>query len=122
MKRTYKKNRAKKRSAYETYSYWYDVKTKTAKGKRKYYDKLTVEEFEKAYRQAKDIGWRNPAKTIAEKQRKIDYTFQKNYEEVMGVKLNIEDFETKEARMKLFEDFTGGHITDELREEFEALY
>lgn len=125
MARQYKKNRAARRTPYETYSYWYDAKTKTVKGKKKYYDKLTLEEFEKAYRQARDLGWRNPAKTIAEKQRKISYQFQRNYEKVMDVKINENDFDTKEARENLFINFANAHIDsnlDTVREEFEALY
>lgn len=122
MKRAYKANRAKARTPYETYSYWYDIKTKSAQGKKKYHEKLTAKEFDKVYRQARDLGWKNPAKTIAQKQRKIDYNFQKNYEAAMGVKLKAEDFETKEARQALFMNFTGGNPTDELREAFETLY
>lgn len=123
MARTYKKHRAARRTPYETYSYWYDVKTKSEKGKRKYHEKLTVEEFEKVYKEAKDLGWKNPAKTIAEKQRKILYDFQKNYEEATGTKLTVEDFETKEARENLFFSFAALYENGEIaREEFEALY
>ena len=123
MARAYKKNRAARRTPYETYSYWYDVKTKTEKGKRKYHEKLTVEEFDIVYKEAKDLGWRNPAKTIAEKQRKIEYNFQRNYEEATGKKLKVEDFETKEARENLFFDFVSLYENGDIaRDQFEALY
>lgn len=123
MPRQYKRNRAKRRTPYETYSYWYDQKTKTEAGKRKYRPKLTESEFYDYYDDAKDAGVRNPAKTIAEKQRKIRYSFQKEYEEAMNKKLTIEDFETPEARERLFMDFAEGYDdTDAAREAFEDLY
>lgn len=130
MPRQYKRNRAKRRTPYETYSYWYDQKTKTAAGKRKYKTKLTESEFYEYYDDARDAGVKNPAKTIAEKQRKIRYSFQKEYEEAMRIKLNddnfklkIENFETPEAREKLFLDFAENYDdTDAAREAFEDLY
>lgn len=123
MPRQYKRNRAKRRTPYETYSYWYDQKTKTAAGKRKYRPKLTESEFYDYYDDAKDAGVRNPAKTIAEKQRKIRYSFQKEYEQAMNRKLTIEDFETPEARESLFIIFAENYDdTDDAREAFEALY
>ena len=123
MPRQYKRNRAKRRTPYETYSYWYDQKTKTDAGKRKYKPKLTESEFYEYYDDAKDAGVRNPAKTIAEKQRKIRYSFQKEYEQAMDKKLTIEDFETPEARERLFMDFAEGYDdTDAAREAFEDLY
>ena len=123
MPRQYKRNRATRRTPYETYSYWYDQKTKTDAGKRKYKPKLTESEFYEYYDDAKDAGVRNPAKTIAEKQRKIRYSFQKEYEQAMDKKLTIEDFETPEARERLFMDFAEGYDdTDAAREAFEDLY
>lgn len=123
MPRQYKRNRAKRRTPYETYSYWYNQKTKTDAGKRKYKPKLTESEFYEYYDDAKDAGVRNPAKTIAEKQRKIRYSFQKEYEQAMDKKLTIEDFETPEARERLFMDFAEGYDdTDAAREAFEDLY
>ncbi len=123
MPRQYKRNRAKRRTPYETYSYWYDQKTKTDAGKRKYKPKLTESEFYEHYDNAKDAGVKNPAKTIAEKQRKIRYSFQREYEQAMDKKLTIEDFETPEAREQLFWDFVEGYDdTDAAREAFEDLY
>ena len=123
MARAYKKNRAARRSPYETFSYWYDVKTKTEAGKRKYLPKLSEEDFEKEYKLAKEAGLKNPAKKIAEGLRKIDYSFQKAYEEETGKKLKIEDYETTEARKQLFLDFAVAYDSFAIaKEEFEALY
>lgn len=124
MPRHYKRNRARRRSAWETYNYWYDQKTKTAAGKKKYYQRLTKEEFEHEYELVKRAGAKNPAKTIAEGQRKLSYKVQKAYQELTDRKITAEDIETKEARQQLFYD-----LVDELdgdyeqaREEFEGLY
>lgn len=120
--RRYKKNRAKRRTPYETYKYWYEQKTKTEAGKRKYLPMMPEEEFNKIYADAKKI-YKNPAKTIAEKQRKIQFSFQKRYEEETGFKLKIEDFETAEARQQIFRRFAEEYADwDTAREEFEALY
>ena len=124
MPRRYKKNRAKRRTPYETYSYWYDKKTKTAAGKKKYYEKLTKEEFEKEYDLVRQAGAKNPAKTIAEGQRKLSYNVQKAYQDLTGKKVTAEDIETKAAREALFyslvDQLEGDY--EEARKEFEALY
>lgn len=121
--RRYKKNRAKRRSAWETYNYWYDKKTATAAGKRKYHERLSEKKFYEEYKKAKLNKWKNPAKSIAEAQRKIDYSFQKEYERVTNQKLKIEDYETKESRQRLFWDFVDKYEDlDEGRDQFEDLY
>ena len=124
MSRRYKKNRAKKRTPYETYSYWYDKKTHTEAGKKKYYEKLTEEKFEKEYKLVRKAGAKNPAKTIAEGQRKLSYNVQRAYQELTGKKVTAEDIETKKAREALFynlvDQLDGDY--DQAREEFEALY
>lgn len=124
MSRRYKRNRAKRRTPYETYSYWYDVKTKTAAGKKKYYEKLTKEEFEMEYELVRRAGAKNPAKTIAEGQRKLSYSVQKRYEDLTGKRVSADDIATKEAREALFyglvDQLDGDY--EKAREEFEALY
>ena len=124
MPRHYKKNRAKRRTAWETYNYWYDVKTKTAAGKKKYHERLTKEEFEEVYADARRAGVKNPAKTIAEGQRKLAYKVQRGYEELIGRRVKPEEIETKEAREILFYDLVDAYEGnyDKAREDFESLY
>lgn len=124
MSRNYKKNRAKRRTPYEAYSYWYDTKTKSEAGKKKYYAKLTREEFEYEYNLVRQAGAKNPAKTIAEGQRKLSYKVQKSYEEITGRRITVEDIETKEAREALFYDLVDDLDGDyeEARRQFEAWY
>ena len=124
MPRRYKRNRAKRRTPYETYSYWYDKKTQSAAGKKKYYEKLTKEEFEREYDLVRREGAKNPAKTIAEGQRKLSFKVQKEYEKLTDRRVTAEDIETKEAREQLFYDLVDALDGDyeKAREEFEALY
>lgn len=123
MPRHYKANRARKRTPWETYNYWYDQKTRTEAGKRKYHERLTKSEFDYYYKLTKEAGYKNPAKTLAEKQRKIRYSVQREYEQAMGKRLSIEEYETKEAREELFFNFAEQFDNmDDAREAFEGLY
>ena len=129
--RKYKKNRAKKRSAYETYSYWYD---KYTKGDKQYwfYDKLTEEEFDIKYnsmiknnKRAKEEKdkIKNPAKTIAAQQIILDRHFLKQYKKKYGKDLG--DIRSADDREQIYIDYIndvnekGEHYT---REDFEEYF
>ena len=100
--------RAKARSAYDTYSYWYD---KYTKGKKAgwFRPKLNKQEFDKMYDSAKKAGVKNNrAKTIAASQEYVNRKFEKQYKELYGKTLG--DLRDPKDREKLFLDFV-----DELR-------
>ena len=111
-KRKYKKNRAKARSSYETYSAYYDKVTK--RNPDMYTKKYTKEEFNEQWLNAKDAGIKNPAITIVRSQRKWDYQFSRRYESLTGTKLTGR--ETKEERQAIFTNF----IEDEFGGDYEA--
>ena len=123
-----KKPRAKAKSAYETYSYWYDKYTKGEKAGW-FSQKLTEDEFygEKgAYELARKAGIKtNRARTIAQSQEYVDRGFEKKYKELYGKKLG--DIRKKEDREQLFYDFVDemqnqGLSYDDAREEFEKYF
>lgn len=113
--RKYKKNRAKKRSAYETYSYWYD---KYTKGDKQYWfkDKLTIEEFDITYNTFKRNKIKNPARTIAAQQIILDRDFLKKYKKKYGKDLT--DIRTAEDREQIYIDWINEGGTRETFEEY----
>ena len=71
--------RAKARSAYDTYEYWYDKYTKGEKAGW-FRPKLNKQEFDEMYELAKRAGIKtNRARTIAMSQEYVDRKFEKNY-------------------------------------------
>lgn len=119
-----KTKRAKARSAWETYNYWYD---KYTKGKKAgwFRPKLSKQEFEQQYDVAKKLGMTNPARTIAMSQEYVDRKFERKYKELYGQ--DLPDIRDKDARIRLFEDFVDemqaqGLTYDEARDEFEAYF
>lgn len=120
--RSYKKNRAKARSPWETYNYWYDKYTKGEK-KGWFRDKLTEAEFNKQYELAKKAKMANPAKAVAQSQEYVDREFEKKYKKLYGK--NLPDIRDKKARENLFIDFMndqGIDDWDEARDEFEKYF
>lgn len=120
--RNYKKNRAKARSPWETYNYWYDKYTKGEK-KGWFRDKLTESEFNKQYELAKKAKMANPAKAVAQSQEYVDREFEKKYKKLYGK--NLPDIRDKKARENLFIDFmneSGIDDWDEARDEFEKYF
>lgn len=116
--------RAKARSAYETYEYWYDKYTKGAKSGW-FRDKYTKEEFEEQYQLAKQAKMTNPARMVAASQEYVDRKFEKKYKEMYGTQLG--DIRDKETREALFTDFVDdllmqGKTYDEARDEFERYF
>ena len=120
-----KVNRANARSAYDTYSYWYDKYTqgKKAGALRPQYSK---QEFDKMYDLAKKAGIKaNRARTIAMSQEYVDRKFEKKYKELYGKELG--DLTDPKDREKLFSDFTKeltaqGMSYDDARSEFEKYF
>lgn len=117
--------RAKARSAYDTYSYWYDRYTKGEKAGW-FRPKYTKQEFDKMYDLAKKAGIKtNRARTIAMSQEYVDRKFEKQYKELYGKTMgNIRD---KADREKLFTDFVDeltaqGMSYDDARSEFEKYF
>ena len=120
-----KKIRAKARSAYDTYSYWYDTYTKGEKAKW-FKDKLSEQEFNDMYDLAKKAGIKtNRARTIAMSQEYVDRKFEKKYKELYGK--NMGDIRKKADREKLFLDYVDelvakGMSYDDARNEFEKYF
>ena len=120
-----KVKRAKARSAYDTYSYWYD---KYTKGKKAgwFRPKYSKQEFDKMYDLAKKAGIKtNRARTIAMSQEYVDRKFEKKYKELYGKELG--DLTNPKDREKLFLDFTKeltaqGMSYDDARNEFEKYF
>ena len=120
-----KVKRAKARSAYDTYSYWYD---KYTKGKKAgwFRPKYSKQEFDKMYDLAKKAGIKaNRARTIAMSQEYVDRKFEKKYKELYGKELG--DLTDPKDREKLFSDFTKeltaqGMSYDDARSEFEKYF
>ena len=120
--RNYKKNRAKTRSPWETYNYWYDKYTKGEKAGW-FRDKLTESEFNKQYDLAKKAKLANPAKAVAQSQEYVDRAFEKKYKKFYGK--NLPDIRDKKAREDLFINFmneSGIDDWDEARDEFEKYF
>ena len=120
-----KVKRAKARSAYDTYSYWYD---KYTKGKKAgwFRPKYSKQEFDKMYDLAKKAGIKTKrARTIAASQEYVDRKFEKKYKELYGKELG--DLRDPKAREKLFTDFTKeltaqGMSYDDAKSEFEKYF
>ena len=117
--------RAKARSAYDTYSYWYD---KYTKGKKAgwFRPKYSKQEFDKMYDLAKKAGIKaNRARTIAMSQEYVDRKFEKKYKELYGKEMG--DLRDPKDRERLFLDFTKeltaqGMSYDDARNEFEKYF
>ena len=120
-----KGKRAKARSAYETYEYWYDKYTKGEKAGW-FKDKLSEQEFNEMYDLAKKAGIKtNRARTIAMSQEYVDRKFEKQYKELYGK--NMGDIRDPKDREKLFTDFVDeltaqGMSYDDAREEFKKYF
>ena len=120
-----KKVRAKARSAYDTYSYWYDTYTKDEKAGW-FRPKLNEQEFNEMYDLAKKAGIKtNRARTIAMSQEYVDRKFEKQYKELYG--RNMGNIRDKADREKLFTDFVDeltaqGMSYDDARKEFESYF
>lgn len=117
--------RAKARSAYDTYSYWYDKYTKGEKAGW-FRPKYTKQEFDQMYDLAKKAGIKtNRARTIAASQEYVDRNFEKKYKELYGK--NMGDIRNKANREQLFVDFVDelvaeGKSYDDARNEFEKYF
>ena len=120
-----KKVRAKARSAYDTYSYWYDTYTKGEKAGW-FKPKLNEQDFNEMYDLAKKAGIKtNRARTIAMSQEYVDRKFEKQYKELYGK--NMGDLTNPKDREKLFTDFvdeltTQGMSYADARKEFESYF
>ena len=120
-----KVKRAKARSAYDTYSYWYDKYTKGEKAGwfRPKYDE---QKFNEMYDLAKRSGIKNNrARSIAMSQEYVDRKFEKKYKELYGKELG--DLTDPKDRERLFLDFVGeltaqGMSYDDARQEFERYF
>ena len=120
-----KVKRAKPRSAYETYEYWYNKYTKGEKAGW-FRPKYTKQKFDELYELAKRAGIKtNRARTIAMSQEYVDRNFEKKYKELYGKKLG--DLRDPKDREKLFKDFINelrmqGMSYDDARNEFEKYF
>ena len=120
-----KVKRAKARSAYDTYSYWYDKYTKGEKAGW-FRPKYSKQEFDEMYDLAKKAGIKtNRARTIAMSQEYVDRKFEKKYKELYGKELG--DLTDPKDREKLFSDFTKeltaqGMSYDDAKSEFEKYF
>ena len=117
--------RAKARSAYDTYSYWYDKYTKGEKAGW-FKPKLNEQEFDELYELAKRAGIKaNRARTIAMSQEYVDRKFEKQYKELYGK--NMGDLRDPKDRQRLFLDFRDemmaqGMSDHDAREEFQRYF
>ena len=120
-----KVKRAKARSAYDTYSYWYDKYTKGEKAGW-FRPKYSEQKFNEMYDLAKRSGIKNNrARSIAMSQEYVDRKFEKKYKELYGKELG--DLTNPKDREKLFLDFTKeltaqGMSYDDARNEFEKYF
>ena len=117
--------RAKARSAYDTYSYWYDTYTKGEKAGW-FRPKLNEQDFNEMYDLAKKAGIKtNRARSIAMSQEYVDRTFEKQYKNLYGK--NMGDIRNKADREQIFLDFVDeltaqGKSYDDARKEFESYF
>ena len=120
-----KGTRAKARSAYDTYSYWYDKYTKGEKAGW-FRPKYSEQKFNEMYDLAKRAGIKtNRARTIAMSQEYVDRKFEKKYKELYGKELG--DIRDPKDRERLFLDFVGeltsqGMSDYDAREEFKRYF
>lgn len=117
--------RAKARTPYQTYSYWYDKYTKGDKAKL-FDKKLTKEEFEYWYKIAKAKGYKNPARKVAMEQEYVERSFERGLRKKYG-KDNMPDLSTKEARQQAAENYINdltaqGLSVEEAWEEFREYF
>lgn len=114
------KKRAAKRTAYETYEYWYDKYTKGAKVGW-FRPKYTKAEFEQQYKLAKLAHIQNPSRMIAASQEYVDRKFERQYKQLYGHQLG--DIRIKSDREELFTTYIStlisqGLTMEEARNEF----
>ena len=120
-----KGKRAKARSAYETYEYWYDKYTKGEKAGW-FRPKYSEQKFNEMYDLAKRSGIKNNrARSIAMSQEYVDRKFEKKYKELYGKEMG--DLRDPKDREKLFLDFAKeltaqGMSYDDARKEFERYF
>ena len=120
-----KVKRAKARSAYDTYSYWYDKYTKGEKAGW-FRPKYSEQKFNELYELAKRSGIKNNrARSIAMSQEYVDRKFEKKYKELYGKEMG--DLRDPKDREKLFTDFVGeltaqGMSYGDARNEFEKYF
>ena len=118
------KKRAAKKTAYETYEYWYDKYTKGSKVGW-FRPKYTKTEFEEQYKLAKMAKMKNPARMVAASQEYIDRAFEKKYKKLYGK--NLGDIRNKSERERLFTNYVGSLIAagltyEEARNDFESYF
>ncbi len=118
------KKRAAKRTAYETYEYWYDKYTKGAKAGW-FRPKYTKAEFEEQYKLARSAKIKNPARMIAASQEYVDRSFEKKYKKLYGTSLG--DIRNKADREAIFTGYVdtlilSGLTFEEARNEFEKYF
>lgn len=118
------KKRSAKRTAYETYEYWYDKYTKGAKAGW-FRPKYSKTEFYEQYKLAKSAKIKNPARMVAASQEYVDRTFERRYKKIYGK--NLGDIRSKSARERLFTDYISeliatGLTYDEAKDEFERYF
>ena len=120
-----KVKRAKARSAYDTYSYWYDKYTKGEKAGW-FRPKYSEQKFNELYELAKRSGIKNNrARSIAMSQEYVDRKFEKKYKELYGKEMG--DLRDPKDREKLFTDIVGelkaqGMSYGDARNEFEKYF
>lgn len=120
-----KGTRAKAKSPYETYSYWYDKYTKGEKAGW-FKPKLNEQEFNEMYELAKKAGIKtNRARAIAMSQEYVDRKFEKQYKKLYGK--NMGDIRDEKVRQRLFLDFADelimqGMSYDDARNEFKSYF
>ena len=120
-----KVKRAKARSAYDTYSYWYDKYTKGEKAGW-FRPKYSEKKFNEMYDLAKRSGIKNNrARSIAMSQEYVDRKFEKKYKELYGKEMG--DLRDPKDRERLFLDFVGeltaqGMSDYDARKEFERYF
>lgn len=99
--------RKPKRTSYQTYLYWWDKKRQTEKGKQAYSTKKYTEaEYnrwsdmlkKKLKSEGKPVV--NIARKMAERQRNVDYNFEKNMKKKYGIDVSSKAM-TKEERRGL---------------------
>ena len=118
------KKRAAKRTAYETYEYWYSKYTKGTK-EGWFRPKYTKAEFEEQYTLAKRAGLKNPARMVAASQEYVDRSFEKKYKKLYGKELgDIRNIADREA---IFSNYVNtlilsGMTFGEARDEFEKYF
>lgn len=118
------KKRAAKRTAYETYEYWYDKYTKGTKAGW-FRPKYTKAEFDEQYKLAKSAKLTNPARMIAASQEYVDRSFERKYKQLYGKKLG--DIRNKADREAIFTGYVdtlilNGLTFEEARDEFEKYF